>query len=69
MVAHGPPAHYRSPLHADWLWTREERMCLGGESVVGNPGLARLQVLGAEDGDVGGGVLGWGEFLFVKVVS
>ena len=32
-------------------------------------GPARLQVLGAEDGDVGGGVLGWGEFLFVKVVS
>lgn len=40
-----------------------------GESVMVNPGLARLQVLGAEDGDIGGGVLGWGEFLFVKVVS
>ena len=40
-----------------------------GGAVVVNPGPARLQVLGAEDGDVGGGVLGWGEFLFVKVVS
>ena len=20
----------RSPIHADWLWTREERMCMGG---------------------------------------